>query len=181
MAKKLEDLVHGAKRSYKDVQIVLDGTLGAQREKLKNAVAETQRAKSNRLTGAAPAAAQKAAQQALEAFDAEHADEIATVRVYSCAGATEWISIRLANPANPGDDKRFQALGYHPYNAAIEVIIRHATQVLDADEEHKPSGEFWKLYFEELVQPGDMEALASAVMEVNGVPTGQAFADRKKA
>lgn len=173
---KLSAAVAKASRRFKDVPVVLNGELQAERNALVGAVAAAGLAP-QRLTVNSDAVAARA----LDEWDAAHAGEVLTVRVFGCIGA-EWPTIRRKNPVakNQADrDLGDARIGFDLVGAAIDAIEAYGG-IVDGDVVERPEPGEWADFFA-AVGTADMTVLTQAVLEVNAEPTGQAFGDLVKA
>lgn len=175
MAKSFADMLSDAKPAFKDIAIVMNGQLAQERDELSKAVIAAS-AGNGRLANGSRARAQ----QALDEWDEAHADDALTIRVYACQGKAEWLAIRQKHTAKKTDGEAFRSMGYNPYDVAIEIIMRKATQVMDDGEEADIPDEAWQKYFGEIVTQGDLELMTQTVMTLHSVPSGIGFGDRKK-
>lgn len=172
----LADFVATASRRHKDVRIVLDGELADERAELVKAAVAAANTASKRLAGSNRAQAQ----EALDNWDAQHADRVLTVRVNQCS-LSQWREIQRRNPVAANKEHRDQldgVKGYAVIPASLDAIEQHG-QIIIGDEVEKPSPAEWKKLWD-VISPGDAYMFALAVIQVMEETTEQAFGELVK-
>lgn len=171
----LKNALAKASRRHKDVHVVLDGELLAEREELAAA------AVSPGVAARLGKNLSKEAQDALDAWDEEHKDSILVVRVRGCVGS-EWNTLQLKNPVPKKAEDRTPTMvkyGFDLAGAVVDALMKFGQVVYDGEVE-EPSEELWGELWEQLANP-DREKIVHATIELNGTPSEQAFGDLLKA
>lgn len=165
-----------ASRRYRDVPVVLNGELYAERARLVDAIEEA-KAKPSRLAGPA----MKVAGEALERWQREHADDVLIVRVKACVGS-EWKNIRIENPMPADKAKRDPEMMHFGYDigGAVQTAVERLATVIEDGTEERPEPEEWAELWANLGE-GDRQAIVQVVLNINAESTGSAFGDLGKA
>lgn len=170
----LEKALGHASRRFKDVAVILDGGLLAEREAL--AAAAVAPSGSARLGKNASVDAQKA----LAEWDETHKASVLTVRVRGCVGS-EWNTLQLKNPVPKRAEDRTPTMarfGFDLAGAVVDALMQFG-QIVDGDTVEEPSEELWGELWEQLPN-ADRERIVQAAIELNGTPSEQAFGDLLK-
>lgn len=173
-----KDKLKAAKRGTRDVDVLLDRTLLAEREPLLAAVrdAEAKAQKDARLASKANAAA-----KALNEFNERASDELVTVRVVEVS-ASLWRQAQMTNPMQKVEERRSHLERRHGFDVlgAAWDAITEASQIVEDGEVVTPTAAEW----DELgvaLNGGDMARLANAVLNLQEGSGLLGYDDVKKA